>query len=382
MTVEALFGELRSKSLTLILCGAVSLLCFLSVVAYFYVLRPQRGTTEWISRLERQQFCTLRVIHLHVKDLLRLPLSILGAVALRYVVLLLHAGTAKGTSAERLMQSILSAAILAAAVYLLVRVMMGEPLSAICCALLSSLCINGAGFSVAAMAFSVLFLYFWMCAPYGAPIFYNALWLVASFAALGAALVDCFAALWMAPFWLGTYVWTQVLRWRGGDENECGKKLLNSLLLLLLLFVIGGLFLWLVYALVVEKAGSPVQILRSASFYREMLPTLISKLRGLIKANTLRLEVQDLFFLPASLLSLIPLLHGVFKLHNSRCLFVLLLVPCFMCMTLLSGFHASALPFVLCCGWMLCCYVKRKKPLFALVYSGMLIACCILEQII
>lgn len=358
------FSESAFTLPLLILCAV--LMC-LSVPAYFHALRPRRGTTEWIRRLDAPQFSPLQVQRLHWSDALWASFAVLSAAVLRFLYYFFYLKLHHRSNASELLSAsmryilvrVLPCAVLALAVYLLVRTVFGKPLPALLCAVLAGFTQNTASASTALLVISLLCLYVWMSAPYDAPLFFRAFWLVGAGLAYALAALFCLSAVWLLPFYLGAYVLTQVLRWRGGNPEKRGKKLLLSLLLTLLALLFGTLLLWLLYCLVSGRmAGSPAALLRSFRFYRELLPTISEKLIKLTSGNAAVLDTlkDNAFVYLAGLTSLLPLAHGAFRLRDGRCLFLLCLLPSCLCAWLLGGTSLLSLPLLLSLGrlWSVC----------------------------
>lgn len=355
------------SSFTLPLLIFCAVLMCLSVPAYFHALRPRLGTTEWIRRLDPPQFAPLQIQRLHWADALWTLLATLSAAVLRFLYyffyLKLHhrsnAPELLSVSMRYILVRVLPCAVLALAVYLLVRTMFGKPLPALLCAVLAGFTQNTASASTALLAVSLLCLYVWMSAPYDAPLFLRALWLVGAGVTYALATLLCLSAVWLLPFYLSAYVLTQVLRWRGGNPARRGKKLLLSLLLTPLALIFGTIALWLLYCTVAKRmAGSPIDLLRSFRFYRALLPTIGEKLTKLVSGNAavLRTLKDNAFVYLAGLASLPPLVHGAFRLRDGRCLFLLCLLPCCLCAWLLGGTSLLSLPLLLSLSrlWSVC----------------------------
>ncbi len=381
------------SSLTLPLLILCAVLMCLSVPAYFHAMRPRIGTTEWIRRLDPPKFTPLSVRKLHWADALWTLLATLSAAAARFLYyffyLKLHhrsnAPELLAVSMRYILVRVLPCAILALAVYLLVRTMFGKPLPALLCAILAGFTQNTASASTALLAVSLLCLYVWMSAPYDAPLFFHALWLVGAGVSYALAALFCLSAVWLLPFYLGAYVLTQVLRWRGGNPETRGKKLLRSLLLTLLALIFGTVALWLLYCIVAKRMeGSPIALLRSFRFYQKLLPTIGEKLAKLVSGNAAILHTlkDNAFLYLAGLASLLPLAHGAFRLRDGRCWLLLCLLPCCLCAWLLGGTSLLSLPLLLSLGrlWSVC--AERGHRSFAVGLFCAITLCFTLNMIL
>lgn len=373
-----------------ILCAA---LLSLSVPAYYYAMRPRRGTTEWIKRFDPPQFAPLRVQRLCRADVLWALLTAVCTAVLRFVYHLFTINPQQTKNVLRLLtsclpnitQRLLPSVILALALYLLLRMMFGgKPLPALLCAIMAGFTQHAALPSTALLFCSLLCLYAWMSAPYDAPLFFHALWLLGAGLLYALALLLCAQAAWFAPFYLGVYLVTQALRLRGGDHKRRGKKLTASLLLTLLCFLFGTLLLWLVYCLLSHRMeGSPVELLRSFRFYREMLPTFGEKLASLFHGdsplNSVRQE--DSFLFLAGLASLPPLLHGAIKLRDTRCLLIAGLLPFCLCAWLLGGAYLLPIALLLSVGRLWQSYAERGHTAYAVGFFGTVCLCFFIKII-
>lgn len=393
MPVYAVFAYVLASPIFLALLLLCAVLLSLSVPAYYHAMRPRRGTTEWIKRLDPPHFAPVKVQRLCRADVVFALLTAVCTAALRFVyfffALKLHrkdnALQILSSCFSILVQRVLLSVVLAIVLYLLLRMMFGgNPLPALLCGIMAGFTQNAALPSTVLLLCSLLCLYAWMSAPYDAPLFFHAFWLVGAGALYALALLFCRAAGWLAPFYLGVYLVTQVLRWRGGDRERRGKKLAASLLLTLLCFLFGALLLWLVYCLLSHRLdGSPVELLRSFRFYREMLPTFGKKVAALFHGGSLRKSVQwrDAFVLLAGLASLLPLLHGAVKLRDTRCLLIVCLLPLCLCAWLLGGAYLLPIPLLLSVGRLWQSYAERDHSVYAVGFFCT-VCLCVLANII
>ena len=286
----------------------------------------------------------------------------------------------------RLIWQVLLSVFSALALYLLLRIMFGgKPLPALLCAMLAGFTQNAVPASTALLFASLLCLYIWMSAPYDAPLFFRAFWLLAAGLLYTPVLLLCRQAAWLAPYYLAAYLITQVLRWRGGNRERRGKKLAVSLLLTLFASLFATLLLWLLYCLLSHRMeGSPVELLRSFRFYREMLPTLGKKLTTLFRSGSLlqSVMIEDGFVFLAGLASLIPLLHGTLKLRETRCLFILCLLPFCLCAWLLGGAYLLPIPLLLSLGRLWQSYSERGYSAYTVGFFCALCLCLLAKVVL
>jgi len=366
-------GLLRQPVL-LVLLGAFCLLMALMIPAYFYAYRPKPNSTEWISRLDRPGFRPLTASALSPADIVWTLIAMASAAFLWVVYYIIWMGLMKADNPTAMIRQLLKisvpVAITALSVYLILRLMGGKPLPAILASVIGAVSLFSQSKAMAMFSLSLLFLYLWVCAPYDAPLFFNALWLGFCAAAYGVALLYHFPLIWAAPFYFGTYVTVQVLRWKHGNPDTRGKKLAGSVVLLFLLLLLGVVAVWLVYCVRRQK-GNPIDLLRSFSFYKRLIPALLSRLSTLMRRPSYwhTLVFSDSFCFIAGAIAMVPLLHGLFKLRDTRCLFLLLLLPFLFLAWLFSACYALIPVLSLIIGWCWCSYAQRGRPLYAVGFA-------------
>lgn len=386
MAHPVLQGLLRQPAL-LILMGAFTLLMALMIPAYFYAYRPKFNSTEWIGRLDRRSFSPLSAFKLSPADLVWALITTLCAAFLwlAYTILRWRALALIDPFPLllRLLRKVIPIAITALSLYLLLRLMFGKPLPAILAAVTVSLTIVGQANAIAMFTLSLLFLYLWICTPYDAPLFFNAFWLAFSTAAYGLSLLFSFPLIWVAPFYIGTYIVVQIVRWKNGDPATRRKKLFGSIVLLLLLLLAGVVAVWLAYC-VRHNMGSPLDLLRSFSFYKRILPALLSRFSTLLRRPSYwhSLVFSDSFCFIAGMIAVVPLLHGLFKLRDTRCLFLLLLLPFLLCAWFFSACYALLPVFALIIGWTWSTFAQRSRPLYAVGFAATFILFLFAELLI
>lgn len=366
-------GLLQTPALV-ILVAVFAVLMALVIPAYFYVYRPKQNSTEWIGRLDRRSFRPLSACALCPADIIWSLLSMICAAFLCVAYFLfrfdlMFKSNPSGFLLMMLRYSI-PIAVIALSLYLLLRLMYGKTLPAMLGAVIGAISVSSQPKAIALFTVSLLFLYLWVCAPYDAPLFFNALWLAFSAAAYGAALLFSFPLIWTAPFYIGVYITVQVVRWKNGNPDTRGKKLAGSVVLLLLLMLCGFVTVWLAYCIKNHK-GSPVDLLRSFDFYRGLIPNLISRFSTLMRRPSYwdALIFSDSFIFIAGALAIVPLLHGLCKLRDTRCLFLLLLLPCLLAAWYFSACYALIPLFILIIGWSWGLFAERDRPLFAVGFA-------------
>ena len=80
--------------------------------------------------------------------------------------------------------------------------------------------------------------------------------------------------------------------------------------------------------------------------------------------------VGDAFALILGGISLVPLLHGVIRLRESRCLLLLCLLPFAVLSFLVSGYYYLLLPMLLIVGWTWSTFRKRGRPMYPAMFAG------------
>lgn len=380
---ETLQGLLREPVLV-----ALMVLCFvlavLSVVFYFRALRPRRGTTEWMKRLERPKLSVFPAPSLHWSDFAWALVSVMLSVLLRFVYLffwlLLHLrpnvfGILASASSFILLRLGLAAG-LAVGIYLLLRCVFQKPLPAVCLAGMSGLFVSDSSDTLMLLVFSLLCLYLWMCVDDNKPLLPGAFWLLASGLIYCWALLTCWQAAWLAPFYLAAYVGKQFLRFYRGDPAHRGRKLVFSLILTVLSLILCLLFLSLVYVLLSARyEGDLLQNLRTLSFYRSLLPVVKEKVLALFSREMSFREsilAKDSLLFAFGAMSVIPLCHGLFRKKDLRCLWILILAAVFALPWLICGVYLMNLPMLLLLGYSWSVYCERRRAIFPLVYALLL----------
>lgn len=382
MGIRSSAKEVLQEPLLLAMFFLSFALAVLCVVCYFRCLRPRRGTTEWMKRVDAPKFAPIRAEGLHWSDCAWVLLSGVCAVLLRFVYLFfwlrLHQRpnlfevliSAGGFFLQRLSL----AAGLAVGLYLLIRLLFGKPLPALCAAALSGLTVSLYCDTLLLLTFSLLFLYLWMSREEHKPLFPGALWLGASGFLYALALLTCWQLAWLAPFYLGAYAVKQILRFRKGDPAYRSSRLVLSLFLTLLCLLLGGFALYMAYALLSGRAEEGLLVgLRSFEFYGSFLTVLGEKLKKLLAIEPHLLgsvRTWDAYLFLAGMLGMIPLCHGAFRLRDSRCLWILCLLPPFLCLWLLWGSYLLAVPLLLVLGYEWSAYSRRERGGLALLHAG------------
>ncbi len=364
-----------------LLCFAVAVLC---AVLYFRCLRPRRGTTEWMMRVDRPKAALLKTEALHWSDAVWLLVGAVCAVLLRFFYLFFWLRLHQRpnlfevliSAGEFFLLRLTLAAGLAVGLYLLIRLLFGKSLPALCAAALSGLTMDLYVDTLLLLSFSFLCLYLWMSGADEKPLFPRALWLGASGVLYAAALLSCWQTAWLAPFYLGCYAAKQIRRLRRGDPEQRIGRLILSLFLTALCLLLGGFGLYIAYASLSGRAeGGLLASLRSLEFYGSFLPILEQKLHELVALERDfigSIRMRDVYLFLAGGVALVPLCHGAFRLRQRRCLWLLCLLPVFLCQWLLCGNYLLPLPLLLVLGYSWSVLCRRERGGWVLLHAGVI----------
>lgn len=382
--LRSVLENLLERPILPALLGVACLLAISSCVLYFRVIQPRRGTTEWMQRVNRPRFRPLTLQPVGWLDGAWALLSIACGGIFRFVYLFFWM---RLYLRPNLLQILFSAkdfflmrlglaALLALALYLLLRLLLGKSLPAFCAASLSGLMMNEYSDTLILLTLSLLCLYLWTCADYTAPLFFNGFWLLFSGLLYAVALFTCWELLWFGPFYLLVYLVVQILRFRGGEEEERVGKLVCSLLLVSVALIFGSLLLWIAFC-VINGTFTVYQLpeLGTAAFYQEMFRSISYKLRAMLQQNRSLFRgvlVRDAFLFLAGSAAWIPMVHSLILQKDSRVFFLLGLLVVGLCMWIFSGVYLLCLPLLLCAAWLWGRFSERGAPGLCLLYGGAL----------
>lgn len=357
--------------IALIACAAFAVL---SVPIYFSALRPRRGTIEWIARIDKPHFSAPKISRLRRADAVLAPLAVLCGVGLTLAEAWLRRS---GLTWRDILQTGIPVAVLSLSVYFLLRCLFDKPLPAFCGAVCSAL-LQGADAAAASVSVALAFLYCWMCAPADRAVFLHGLWLLGSALFLACAQLLCPQTAWLLPAWLGAYIFTRIVRWRNGDPDRRGGRLLRSVFLTLILCVLMTVALMAADANLSGRMTGGFAVLRSLRFYRTLLPTLGERFAALLvlPAFELRESPIDIFLLLCGAAATVCALHGAIRLRESRCILVLALTAVFAVLWVLGGTYLMTLPCILLLGWMWKICAERGHTYFVILFLTAVIALC------
>ena len=376
MAKHTILNGLFQQPTLLILLGVFTVLMALMIPAYFYAYRPKQNSTEWIDRLDRRSFRPLTADALNPADIVWALITMVCAAFIWLVYCILRRNVMLMANPFSFilhhLHNTLPIALTALSLYLLQRLMSAKPLPAILASVIGAISVLSMPQAIALFSLSLLFLYLWICVPYDAPLFYRkALWFTLSGAAFGLALTYSSKLIWTTPFYLGVYVAMQVIRWKNDKSGKRAKRLALSVSLTLLLLFAGFIAVCLLYSVRHHK-GSPLILIRSFSFYKSLIPGLLRRLSALTHRSSYWdiLFFRDAFLFLTGVIALVPLAHGLITLRDTRCLFLILLLPCLILMWYFSACYALIPAFAVIIGWSWNYYDLRGRPLFAVGFAA------------
>lgn len=363
----------------LVLAAAVA--CF-GIPAYFISLRPKKGTTEWMTRIDPPHFSALPAARLRPMDAVWALLAAFSAAALQFslriaALFLYHRAKSElfPVVCRYLTVQLALTAAFAVAVYLLLRVLFSGPKAAILLAVTGALLQGTSIGTSTAVVLSLLFLYCWLSAPADAPLLPSGLWLVLSGGCFAAAVLLRWACVWLLPIYICSYVAGRVCRWRRGDpENRVGR-LIASVVSVFVLTAVGGLLMIGIGAL--RNGRFNLVELFSAGAVEKMLPLLETRMRLLVRPLHFRASVRvtDALLFLTGCAAWVCVLHGAWKLRDTRCLWLLLLPLPFAAAWLVGGVYLLSIPMLAAVGWQWKTYILRDRTFCAGLSMAVLLVC-------
>ena len=349
-----------------ILLGAVAVLAVLSIPVYFAARRPRRGTTEWMRCIETPRLPAPRACPLHPSDLGWLPLAVVLSAGLRTLLALFsmavrgEAVTAFAALPSYALHILPACAILSAGTYLLVRLMSGGTLAAVCAATVLAVLQVESLPCAAATVWALVFLWLWLCAADDGRFALPALWLTLSLACFSAGLFQTAQLLWLAPLWIAAWIYVQIRRRSVG--RAIASLLLTALLCSLCAVVVCGLRL-----LLDRYAGQGLAPVATAEFWRALPPVLEGNLRLLWPGHMGLTYFADGLLALAGGAALVCSLHGLIRRREIVCLMLLVLLPVFAALWLLGGQYLLGIPLVLALGWLWSLWSRREQTVFVIL---------------
>lgn len=390
MDFTVLWRTLQGEPVLVGLLTVFFLFSVLSMLMYFYVVRHSSGSVDWISRRKYGRFEPLIWQLPTPADALWLLLSLALSAVLRVVRIFcfLDLYTFSVQSYDDLLlaafsETMLPTLALAAACYLLVRTVYGNSLVAMLSALLGAFTHSNQLWATTLIVLSLLFLYIWMTAKPDAPLFFNAFWLVFAAMCYGAALLNCWASIYLAPMYITAYAVTQYFRWRKGDPEHRFGKLIASLVLLAAVVLVGIFLLWLLYYLSEKGKVHVLTILGSEELYAEMFPTLIQKFRDLFVRRGMRATFYagDSFLLLLGMSCIMPALRELWKGRRLVMVLGLLALGFFSVMWVLGCVYMLMPALLLLIGGVWTAFAQRGYSRYA-VFSCLAVVLCYAAELL
>lgn len=358
----------------LILLVASAAFAALSVSVYFSALRPRKGTIEWIARIDKPHFSTPRISRLQRADAVSAPIAVLCAVGLALADALLRL---PALTWRDILQTVIPVSVFALGVYFLLRCLFGKSLPAFCGAVSAAL-LQGAAPSDAAVCAALALLYCWMCAPADRPTLPRGLWLIGSVLFLTCAQLLRPQTAWLLPAWLGAYVFAQIVRWRNGDPDRRGGRLMLSVFLTMLLCALMTVALMAADANLSGRMTGGFNVLRSLRFYRTLFPALAERFAQLLVLPTAalwtELPLSDVFLLLCGAAATVCAIHGAVRQRECRCILLTALLLVFAVLWVLGGTYLMTLPCILLLGWMWKICAERGHTYFVILFPAAVIS--------
>lgn len=354
--------------------GFFAILSILIVPSYFLAIRPKRGTTEWMRRIDRPEFSALIPQRLRWSDIAWLLLSAFCTLMLRlaaYLLKYLRRGllTAISQYFETIvLYYLLPCAILTGLTYLLLRGIFDQPLPAICGAILAGTMQIENYLAAILLVLSLIFLWRFIAADENLSLIWHSAWLFLSLLFYGVALLRFWSMIWLSPIYLGAYIFAQAYRWRKTKIEHRGMALAISLLLLFFMAVGALLCAWAYYC---YRYNQMEQLLNLQRFWEIMSFRLVRRIGAMIYlVNPLHsIFAEDVILLLIGGFCYLPILYSALAQRDSVCLVLLALVPCFLLMWMLSGMYLLVPVLVLALTWVCNAFTEREYPALTISFT-------------
>ena len=320
------------------------------ILFYFSAMRPRRGTTEWMSRLDRPRFSALRCSRLRPMDALW---GLLAALAGAGAAMLTASGFAGDVSLLLRWQTLLPAGI-SAAFYLSLRLLCADALTAALSAALLPAMLPDPPLPAAIVVLSLLLLLLWLERDPEKDLFPAGMLLPVFTLLFGAAVLLEKRLFWLAPVYVGAYLFAQLQRWHFSERYR-GKRLLLSLVLTVLTVAACALALYAGRFLPAGFTGGK-DFFRG--FFRRTEDSLAALCAGI---GPVRLQWRDCLLLLYAAAAVFPVLHGAIRRRELRCLAMLLLPLPFFALWLFGGINLLPLALLPLPAWTLTTLGRRWR---------------------
>lgn len=323
----------------------------------FYVsaMRPRRGTTEWIKRMDRPRFAALRCGRLRAPDVLWGTLATVCGVCAAAL-----AATGFSPKPAQLLQwQTAFWTIEAAAGYVWLRLVCADALTAACSAVLLPAMLPR-GPAAALIPVSLTALQLWLGRNPKKGLFPAGLLLPVFTLTFGAAVLLDGRFFWLAPVYVGAYVFAQLQRWHFA-ESARARTLLGSAGLTVLTVAV---CIPVLYAGRLLLAGRPPEALglTDGSFFSALGEAIGCGVRKLWPAAPQTVvQWRECYLLLYAAASLFPVLHGLIHLRELRCAALLLLPLPFFALRLLGGLDLLPLALLPLPAWTLTTLGRRWR---------------------
>lgn|GEM_PF-2810733 len=374
ISLQLMLSDERGQMI-LLLTGLFALFAAMLIPAYFISMRPARGTIEWIGRVDKPEFSALRRHDFRWGDLTWALLTGFAAAMLRltgYLLIYLRHNILQVFPSIIFTLSkhyLIPSALFAIMIYLLLRSMFDLTLPAVCCGVLVGLLQPSNCWAATLVSASMLFLWLWVTCDTDTNFLVHTLLLMVSVGLYFLLILRYWAMFWIAPLYIAAYIYVQVYRWRNGEKKGRATRLAVSLLLVFFAFIAAAAAGWAYYC--VYKMNMP-ELLTDFRLMMEIVPERIGRrLSGLLQTGypLATFISRDILMLLLGTMSLIPVIHGVFRWHDSHCIVLLALVLLFWAVWLLGGMYMLVPMLSLLLGWVLGIITEREQPWIVIVVT-------------
>lgn len=387
MDLAATLSDAYARNV-LITTGVFALFAILLIPAYFISLRPAKGTTEWMSRIDTPQWEHLSSNDLHWGDLPFALLAGICAAVMRmasFLCIYLNKGiliVIHEILPSLSLSYLLPCAIFAIALYLLLRSMFDVTLPAVCVAILAGLVQVGNAWAAAIVTLSLLFLWLWTTLDADSGMLIRAVYFLLALACYGVALLRYWNLLWLSPLYLAAYVYTQIYRWKKTTRAGRGIRLALSLLLVFFSALLAYLAGWAYYC--IGKMGD-ISLMPDIRLSIEVVFTELGSRLARIAINSDPLATvlaRDAIFCLLGIASVIPVIHGIVRWRDAQCFVLLALIPVFVAVWLIGGMYLFTPMLAIVFGWVLSVIAKREHFWLVITFCTIPAAVFLIEHFI
>lgn len=370
------FYAIFENTKTLYLSGIFFILCIGFVVLYFSVLKPKKGTIEWIHTYATDKFEPFIYEPLTIKDGLCWILTFAVAFGLGSLRFFVHyrLGLMEPFSTD-VWQMIRTGAEAAFALSVVFFVFfrlfytsryVAFLLTCISCALLSR-----EMYAVILLLGSWIFLFLWICNNYRNYKRIHSLYLALALVLYCLTLMACWASVFLAGIFLSGLVMGKVMQWHRGDQEKKKGRFIVTFILGCITCGIIVLVMWLFYYAHTNENMSLLTAALSGGTYHDIIPVFIMKMGDITLpekpvGNIIR---QDIFRPILFITSLIPTVYsGIFK-KKTQALTATICAVSFLSAWIISGVDIMCSGAMLSIGWMFKGFSDRGHKGYAALIS-------------